>query len=278
MRSRAFTGCAIVLLFSAAAAVHGSGKAEASPVSWDTSSYAVVRTGDFDQIFLGDFFIWNDAWGRGSLSGARNLIFKAAEGSNVPFGWKWEWPSARTDDVKTYQSLSYGWHPWVDRRTNDVLPARIGDIAGLRVDYEAVVNASGKYNLAFDMWITESSWNTDPGELNVKREFMIWMDRRTAIMDNYFLVGTVSIGGEDYLFYRIEALKGTLSSRDFMVFIKKTPMHAGTIDLADFLSFMLDRKYLAEDEYLKNIDFGNEVWYGQGETTVSRFDVTLTTR
>jgi hypothetical protein len=55
-------------------------------------------------------------------------------------------------------------------------------------------------------------------------------------------------------------------------------MPAGSLDLADFLFYMLGKNYLTEVEYVKNIDFGNEVWYGQGETIVSRFDVALTGR
>jgi hypothetical protein len=48
-----------------------------------------------------------------------------------------------------------------------------------------------------------------------------------------------------------------------MLFIKVKPMPAGSLDLA-------------EAEYLKNIDFGNEVRYGRGETIVDGFDVALT--
>ncbi len=273
MRFKGVIGCAIALWLPAACV-----SAPPVSVSWDPAVYAVVRSRDWEQIALGDFIISNGPWGKGSISDYRQWIFKALSGSNVPFGWKWKWPKERPDDVKSYQSLSYGWNPWADKRTNTALPMRIGDIAELRLDYEAAVNASAKYNLSFDFWITEKSGITKEKELNVKREFMIWVDRKEAVFDPYWYAGIVNIGGEDYEFYRIPDLKGTLSSRDFMIFMNRKPMPGGSIDVEDFLAWLLEKKYLTEDEYLANVDFGNEIWYGEGETAINRFDVSLTAR
>jgi len=247
-------------------------------VSWDTAPYAVALTKDWNEIDLGDFAIQNGPWGKGTIAKYRQMIFKTQFSSIVPFGWKWEWPRERTDDVKTYQNLSYGWNPWRDTRTNSILPVKIGTIEELRVDYDAEVNATSKYNLSFDLWITERPGITPQKELNVSREFMVWVDRKGAEFDPYWYVGVVNIGGEEYDFFRIQGLKGTLSQRDFMVFLKKKPMLEGSIDIEDFLAYLLGKKYLTEDEYLANIDFGNEVWYGQGETTINRFDVALTAK
>jgi hypothetical protein len=100
----------------------------------------------------------------------------------------------------------------------------------------------------------------------------------TSLRVDYAAEVNASGKSKDYSFYRIPDLKGKLSKRDFMIFIKVKPMPAGSLDLADFLFYMLGKNYLTEVEYVKNIDFGNEVWYGQGETIVSRFDVALTGR
>ncbi len=119
-------------------------------VSWDSSAYALVRTNDWEKIFLGDFIIQNGPWEKGSIADYRQWIFKSENSSNIPFGWKWMWPKERVDDVKSYQALSYGWNPWAADRTNTILLAKIDNIAELRVGYTAEVNASGKYNLSFD--------------------------------------------------------------------------------------------------------------------------------
>jgi hypothetical protein len=256
----------------------GPASAQAKPVSWDASAYAQYKIRDFERIDIGDFSILNDPWGKKAITLYRQAIFKESDSSDTPFGWKWDWPKVKTDDVKTYQSLTYGWNPWMEKGTNAVLPVKAGWIASLRVDYAAEVNAGGKYNLSFDVWIAKQADNTVPNELNVTREFMVWVDRKEAGIDSYWFVGRVKIGGEDYDFYRIPDLKGTLSKRDFMIFIKVKPMPAGSLELADFLAYMLKKKYLTEEEFVKNIDFGDEVWYGEGETTISRFDVSLTTK
>ncbi len=107
---------------------------------------------------------------------------------------------------------------------------------------------------------------------------MIWVDRKEAGLDPYWYVGDVTVDGEKYGFYRIKDLKGTLSSRDFMVFIAKKPMLSGSIDVEDFLAYLLAKGYLTKDEYMKNIDFGNEIWYGEGETVLFKFDVALTVK
>jgi hypothetical protein len=133
--------------------------------------------------------------------------FQDEENSNTPFGWKWRWPKERVDDVKSYQALSYGWNPWMPNPTNMILPMRIGAIDELRVDYQATVNASGKYNLSFDFWITERADNIEQNELNVKREFMIWVDRKAAEFDPYWYVGDVTIGGLNTVFIASKTLR-----------------------------------------------------------------------
>lgn len=274
MRKNSF---AVWMITTALALGFATSVVRAEPISWDLSHYPDVKTGDFERIAFDDFVILNGPWGKGSIKKYRQMIFKASADSVTPFGWKWDWPVERTDDVKTYQSLSYGWNPWMAERTNRVLPVAIGNIAELTVSYDIAMNASGKYNLSFDFWITEYPGNTDPQELNVKREFMVWIDRKDSGIDRYWYVGIVKIDGEPYEFYRLKDLKGTLSSRDFMIFIKKTPIHSERLDIMKFIEYLLAKKYVKEGEFLKNIDFGNEVWHGEGETVVNEFSVMLKT-
>jgi hypothetical protein len=275
MRKNLFAGWTIatVLALGIAPSI-----ARADPISWDQSNYPVAKTGDFEWIVFDDFIILNNPWGKGSVKKYREMIFKANADSAAPFGWKWDWPVERTDDVKAYQCLSYGWNPWMADRTNKVLPVAIGNIAELSVSYDVAMSASGKYNLSFDFWITEYPGNTDPLELNVKREFMVWIDRKDSGIDQYWYVGPVIIDGDYYEFYRLKDLKGTLSSRDFMIFIKKVPIRSGKLDITKFLEYLLKKKYVKEGEFFKNIDFGNEVWHGEGETVVNEFSVTLETK
>jgi hypothetical protein len=275
MRNTSFIGWAIAAAF---ALVSSQSFAQAAPISWDIYDYPIAKTRDFERIVFGDFIILNNPWGKGAIKDYRQMVFKADTESDTPFGWKWEWPKERLDDVKTYQSLSYGWNPWMADRTNDALPVAIGDIAELSVTYDVAMRASGKYNLSFDFWITEYAGNTDPQELNVKREFMVWIDRKEGGIDQYWFAGNARIGGGDYEFYRLKDLKGTLSSRDFMIFIKRLPVRSGKLDIKKFLEYLLEKKYVTEAEFLKNIDFGNEVWYGEGETVVNGFAVTLKTK
>jgi len=48
---------------------------------------------------------------------------------NFPLGWELNWPTwVREDEVKTYPSIHFGWHPWETFTTTNDLPAAIGDI------------------------------------------------------------------------------------------------------------------------------------------------------
>jgi hypothetical protein len=145
IKTKAFPIYAFAALLAAVPGVAGGAASAApKPISWDPAPYAQYKARDYEEISIGDFKILNAPWGKGSITAYRQCVFKASYQDDVPFGWKWDWPKTRTDDVKASQSLSYGWNPWMKDRTNAILSARVGSVTSLRVDYAAEVNASGK--------------------------------------------------------------------------------------------------------------------------------------
>jgi len=149
------------------------------------------------------------------------------------------------------------------------------------VNYDITHGVTGKYNLSFDLWITENPGKTNPPELNIMREIMIWQDYkgRNSIPDIWF-VHKVTIDGEIYKFYTVKDLvtmsgTGLDITRDYMAFVKETPEYQGDTKIHEFLNYLVEHEYILPTEYLRNVDLGNEIWYGSGETILNDFTISI---
>jgi hypothetical protein len=192
-----------------------------------------------------------------------------------PFGWKWSWPKINVDQVKGYPSISYGWMPWATSSTNAKLPLSISKIKDLNIEFDLKQSSTGKYNLSFDLWITKQPGNTQPLERNITREIMIWIDHAVFVFPKEWFVETVILDNEKYDFYKAKNLQTTNYSRDFLVFIRQNPIHNGRLNVRSFLNYLVRNDHIQPSEYFKNIDLGNEIWYGTGETQINNFTVNV---
>ena len=58
-------------------------------------------------------------------------------------------------------------------------------------------------------------------------------------------------------------------------FVSHTDRFGGTLDLKQFLDYLVDRQIVSADDIVNDIQFGNEVKRGTGELWLKRFDVTV---
>jgi hypothetical protein len=49
----------------------------------------------------------------------------------------------------------------------------------------------------------------------------------------------------------------------------------GSLDLADFLAYILEKELATGEEFLASIEFGNEVATGSGETILNQYAVSV---
>ncbi|MBN1798742.1 MAG: hypothetical protein JW822_09195 [Spirochaetales bacterium] len=167
----------------------------------------------------------NCIWGKGNLTDYNHFIYKVSKNTDFPVGWKWAWPRANADQVKAYPSISFGRNPWSDRSTIPQLPRRIDQIRELTATYDITHCVTGKYNLSFDLWITETEGKTNPPEANIVREVMIWQDHKGQGTPHNWFVRKVTIDGEVYKFYKSIGMPMAMESqkdykRDYFAFLK----------------------------------------------------------
>ena len=58
-------------------------------------------------------------------------------------------------------------------------------------------------------------------------------------------------------------------------FVSHTVRFGGTLDVKQFLDYLVDRQIVSADDILNDVQFGNRVKHGTGELWLKRFDVTV---
>jgi hypothetical protein len=255
-----------------------TGNSPKNPVDWQMNGIEIIKANDWEQIYINDFYLLNSTWGKGDITKYKQVLFKAKKTEAFPFGWKWDWPNLNIDQVKAYPSISYGDTPWAASpsvSTTPLLPLRMDAIKEIKVFFDVCENVKGSYNLSFDLWITSQAANSNPPAKIITKEIMIWLDYKSYEYPQFWFVKMVTIDGENYDFFEVPQTKEGDYFRDMLVFIKKKPKLIGDIRIDKFLAYLLESKKILPTDYFKNIDLGNEIWYGTGETTVNDFRVSI---
>lgn len=233
---------------------------------------ATVRCNHLDEIQFAEYFLQNNMWGRGDATDYEQCVERSGP-DPFPLAWHWDWPEDGVDRVRGYPFVGFGQDPWRQSSSSADLPLPVKDVRTLDVEYRIRSESSGKYNLAFDIWITAEPGVTAPPDANVSREIMIWLQHSENPLPPFWLVEEVTIGGESYEFYKGEAEPTETYVRDYLAFVKTTPELEGATAIHEFLRYLLDKGHLSADEYVRNVFLGNEVWHGAGETFVDAYSV-----
>jgi uncharacterized protein (DUF433 family) len=192
----------------------------------------------------------------------------AAE-QGVEAGWAWNWPGFRFN-VVAYPSVVYGKKPWFPNSTTPSLPRRIGELECLWADFEAGREGKGNGNLAFDLWVTEEE---AAGPESVTREVMIWLWHQ-GMRPAGRRVASLSLDGREADLWRQEGhedpngLVWTL-----LTFVYESEVTEGPLDLRAHLDYLVENGYLSAEEYLADVELGNEVVSGYGRTTLRGYGV-----
>lgn len=251
---------------------------EPLPVSFDTVDVdAYCR--DWAKLRDAGFVYENNVWNQGTIKReqrAQCLLTRVVAGK-VQYGWRWQWPRGN-GTVKAYPEVIYGHKPWFAASTTANLPRRISAIAELSVAYDVEMQARGRYNLAFDIWVTSSDRPTPSA---ITHEIMIWVGERTRAWDPSpgYLAERVTIGDAAYDLYirpRAEWLKEHGAPKvAYIAFNARTAQASGSIDVKKFLDYLTDNGHLPADAYVASVELGNEIMYGAGEVWLKSYDVSI---
>jgi hypothetical protein len=213
----------------------------------------------------------NNVWNKGENSNYQQCVF-VEENNNgtIDAGWAWNWPGLRFN-VVAYPNIIYGKTPWLPT-TTPKLPVRIEGINCLQADFDVIQRGSGKGNLSFDLWITDSA-NAEPTDIT--REIMIWISR-----DGFRPAGlrtdTLSLDGKEISFYQKENFRVSDEYEwTFLAFVFDTALTEGPVNIMELLDYLVDGGYVSPDEYLSSIQLGNEVVSGYGQTLLMNYEISF---
>ena len=268
---------ALLALLALAAAGCETAKA---PLAGGVEAGAVVSLCDDwarlrDAALLYENNVWNDA-GVGRETRRQCLLQRVVDGK-AQYGWSWQWPRG-SGEVKAYPEVVFGHKPWHPASTTGSLPRRMSAIDELAVAYRVAMQARGRYNLAFDIWVTNSGRPTPSA---ITHEIMIWVGDRARAWEPSpgNRVNRVTIGDAAYDLYirpRAEWLtEHGAPNVAYIAFNARTPRLDGGIDLKDFLDYLTENGHLTADAYVASVELGNEVMHGSGEVWLERYEISV---
>ena len=251
--------CAIVL--PGCSGDHGNGVNDESDS--DTLATETVCD-DGAELHKGEYVLSNNVWGKGDRTDYEQCVTVIELKNGLQFGWEWSWPDDGSDNVKAYPEIIYGWKPWSSQSSAPSLPVKLSDVDSIIVSFQKIRSILyGSGNLAFDLWIT-SSVQPNPG--NIEHEVMIWLER-DILRPGGSKQATVAIDGHTYDFYRGDW------DWTYLAFILQSEEDVDDFRLDTFLDFLVEEGHVLEDEYLANIEFGNEIVYGSGKTVIQDYTI-----
>jgi hypothetical protein len=259
--SRALTVSVILSLVSAAFfAVGAAGNAN----NRQSSAWTSVSDIDWAEFSFLGYLISNNVWGKGNVTDYSQRIFYDSGSSR--FGWDWRWPY-NPSQVRGYPEVIYGKKPWNASSTVAHLPCPILD-ANLEVEFDLSTEATGVYNTAFDIWLTGTK---EARPEDILFEIMIWIDNH-GMRPLGSVRDTVEIGGMRYDVWvskRVGEYGWT-----YICFKAVQPYLTGKIDLGAIMRYLTSAGLVEDTVFLADVEFGNEIIYGSGETIVSTYRIT----
>jgi len=217
---------------------------------------------------VGQYQIENNIWNSENVKSYQQCVFMSDGDNDINAGWAWNWPGIRFG-VVAFPNILYGKNPWLPS-TSSEMPLRIDKINCLEAKFDVVQTGSGKNNLSFDLWITDSL-SSNPS--TITHEIMIWLSSE-GFWPAGSRVDTIEIDGNE-----IELLKkenhNPLGDYEwtFLAFVYQSDYTEGSINIHDFLDYLVEKEYIESEAYLSGIQLGNEIVSGYGKSYINNFEI-----
>ena len=230
---------------------------------------------DFASVIIGGKYkLFNNTWNKHATTGRyRQKIFVKEVGDQSVFGWAWKWKESAA--VATYPEVIYGVSPWNGEVGKDSGMPFVAGQKKLVVNYDASLQASGAYNLAFEFWTVSS---LPVRKEAITHEVMIWVaagalgaagsqvDR--AVLDGHAFDIMMAKGHGDVSGQN----KNTWT---ILTLIADTPILKGPLDVGAIIEYLMKQGLLSRDSYVTCLELGTEVKRGSGSVVLRDFSVTV---
>jgi hypothetical protein len=219
----------------------------------------------------------NNVWGSNKANGAyEQCLLKRTVDGRTEIGWTWSWPG-HDPSVFAYPEIIFGWKPWSGgARSDPRFPMRVADVKYLVLDYHVETEATGAYNLAPEIWLTDSgSASQDPNPKTITTEIMFWMDYASGARPAGNVVDRPKIDGITYELWKEDEIGDKGDGSGWLLYSFKSPtiQHRGKISVHTLLSYLVERGLVNPNEYVASVEFGNEIMGGTGTTWVKQFEI-----
>ena len=213
----------------------------------------------------GDGCVQNNAWGFAGDDPPQS----ASTPPNDDLGWQWDWPQGDGHDasqVVAYPEIIHGKKPFLDRSTLSTLPAPLSAIERIRIAYVTQTRAKGCYNAAFELWLVN---DVQARPEHIQAELMVWVAKRGLEPAGDCVATFETPYGKADLF------ETQMQHWRYYAFVLREEMPAGVIDLMFFVRELIARKKLDGSELIASVEFGNEIAFGKGRTTIEKYSVSI---
>jgi len=256
---------------TAPTAGEGTGAAIAPPlgVTVRPVSSVVAREKPGDRIELEGARITNNVWG---LLPSETIASGVYLNVNGTYGWYWDRPDQALNLLglvkPIYPNVRIGGTPWL-ASTVAQFPVKVKDLKSLDLSLAYVYRSepNGYYNLAYDLFLTDSSQPS--ASPNIKAEVMIWI-QGTAEQKSLTYKGDYSDGYNIYQLHSWTMADG----RIYYAFVMKERAGLAGSHFVDAKK-LLEQLPLDPNWYIPGVELGNEVWHGSGRIEISKFDVRI---
>lgn len=218
--------------------------------------------------------VLNNVWGvRESNVGQQCIFCDRTAGS---CGWHWRWSNA-LHRVLAFPAFVFGFRPMAEASTTPMLPAKVGDLTGVRFSSASLVSrsSSGSSALTIDMWLGQSARPAAFAAGSVSHEIVLWLsvDGLRPGAQRVF----ASFGE-----YDVFVNTSFLAHQIAIWFVPHAGLRQWTgealdVDLHAILTFCVGQGLLSTDVFLQSIEFGVEIIAGEGLVEASGVNFEVTT-
>jgi cellulose 1,4-beta-cellobiosidase len=227
---------------------------------------------DWALIDVAGYQAQNNTWGKGDLTGWSQCIgLQAAEDGSIMARWTWDWLNSG-GNVKAYPEISFGQKPGGPSTSPD-LPLKVNQVGSAKVTYDVYSANDSGGNLAFDIWLTDTDNPDTFDSPPITHEIMVWLDSFGGLGPGGKFKERATIGGVEY---NVFVAYNWGSGWTYVAFDRvKHQLGSGTLEMADFLEYMMANDLATGEEYMASIEFGNEVTHGTGETILNQYFISV---
>jgi hypothetical protein len=101
---------------------------------------------------------------------------------------------------------------------------------------------------------------------------MFWMDHNNTQPAGTFME-KVAVDGFDYQLWKLDSMgdKGNGQGWVYYAFMSVKTQNKATLDIRQFIQYLLSKNYIAAENYVASIEFGNEIAGGKGTAWLRKY-------